>query len=77
MRKKVTNDDVAMVIGAMADKIRKEMNEELIIAKNEMMFAEMDLVETLTEEQRVLYNEFVNKRQVYYSYASEMYEKKY
>ena len=77
MKKKITNEEIGQIIGKLADKIRKEMNEDLITATNEMQFAEMDLVETLTNEQKVLYDKFIEKREKYYSIASCMYEKKY
>ena len=77
MRKKVTNEEVSKVIGEMAEKIRSEMDYDFRVAYGQMGIAENDLVASLNEEQRVLYDDFCQKREAFYNIASEIYKRKF
>ena len=43
MKKKVTNDDVAEVIGEIAEKIRSDMDYDYRVAESQMYIAEKSL----------------------------------
>lgn len=77
MRKKVTNDDVAKAIGEMAEQIRSEMDFELRVAEGQMGLAETDLVYTFNDEQKKLYEDFCQKRKIFYAIASQVYQRKF
>ena len=77
MRKKVTNEEVGKVIGEMAEKIRSEMDYDFRVAYGQMGIAENDLVASLSKEQRVLYDDFCQKRETFYNIASEIYIRKF
>ena len=77
MKKRITDEEVGEALGKMADKIRSDMNYELRVARSQMWIAENDLVDTLDEKQKALYEDFCKKREVYYGIAEEMYQKKY
>ena len=77
MKDKVTNEDVAKAIAEMADKVREQMNRELEDAKSDMDRIEEILALTFNSSQKIFYEKFCEKRQVYYDLASGMYKKKY
>jgi hypothetical protein len=52
------------------------MNFELMQAKAEVMFAENDLYQSLNKEQIELFNAYIEKKNVYYDIAKQMYVKK-
>lgn len=76
MIKKLSNKDIGKVIGELAEKVRDEMNFELMQAKAEVMFAENDLYQSLNKEQIELFNDYIEKKNVYYDIAKQMYVKK-
>ena len=77
MKKKVTNDEVAKAIGKLAEEIRSEMDYDFRVAQSQMWLAENDLVDTLDEKQKVLYNDFCEKRNRFYAIAEELYKRKF
>ena len=77
MKKKVTNDDVAKLIGEVAQQIRDEMDYDFRVAQSQMWIAENDLIDSLDENQKKLYEDFRKKREEFYAIAQEIYERKY
>ena len=77
MKKKVTNDDVAKVIGKLADEIRSDLDYDFRVAQSQMALAENDLVETLDEKQKALYDDFCQKREKFFAIAKELYKRKF
>ena len=76
MKKKVTNDNVGEILGQVADQIRSDMDFEFRVAQSQMWRAENDLIDTFTQEQKALYEEYRKKREAFYDIASEMYQRK-
>ena len=76
MKKKITDEDVGFFLGKVAEKIRSDMDLEFRLARSRMGIAENDLINSLNEEQKKLYDEFREKREEYYALASELYERK-
>ena len=77
MRKKVTENEVAKLIDAVAQKVREEMDFDYRVAESQMGIAEQQLYRSLNDQQKELYNNFVKKRKQFYAIASEMYERKF
>lgn len=77
MKKKVTNENVAEVIGKIADKIRSDMDYDYRVARSQMYVAENDLVNSLDKNQLELYNDFKKKREEFYQIASEIYTREF
>ncbi len=77
MKNKITNDKVGEIIGKMADKIRGEMDYEFRVAQSQMNIAENDLIDSLDEKQKALYEDYRAKRETFYDIAKELYERKY
>ncbi|MBE7084513.1 MAG: hypothetical protein E7368_00475 [Clostridiales bacterium] len=76
MKKKITNDEVGQVMGAIAEKIRDDLDYEFRVAQSQMWIAENDLVDSLNEKQQPLYKDYVEKREYFYKIAKEMYQRK-
>ena len=55
MNRMKTNEKIAEFLGETADKIRTELENDLINAKKLMIDAETKLLKDLTEEQKQLY----------------------
>ena len=77
MKKKFTDEEIGEIIGKMADKIRSEMDYDFRVAQSQTWIAENDLVATFNEEQKRLYKDFCEKREVFYSIAKELYRRVY
>lgn len=77
MKKKVTNEEIGQVIGKLAEHIRHEMDYEFRVAESQMWIAENDLVDTLNEQQKVLYQDFAEKRNTFYKIANDIYQRKF
>ena len=76
MKKKVSDQDVAQFIQQGVDRLSKEMDYDFRVAESQMVIAENDLVNTFTNEQKVLYDDFCQKRQVFFNLAEQMYQRK-
>lgn len=77
MKKKVSNDDVSQVINSIAEKIRSDLDYSFRVAQSQMQLAENDLVDTLNENQKKLYEDFTKKREEFYEIADELYKRKF
>lgn len=77
MKKKVTNEEVGKAIGKMAEAVRSEMDYDLRVAESQMAIAEIDLVSSLNEEQKKLYDDFCKKKDAFFNLAREVYKRKY
>ena len=77
MRKKVTNEEVGQIISELAEQVRDKMDYEFRVAQSQMWIAENDLVDCLDEKQMALYNDYREKREAFFSIASEMYQRKF
>lgn len=71
MRKRATKAEQAALIEELADKIRKEMDEEFLKRQVEMWAAEATLVASLDERQKALYEDFRKKREILVDFVSE------
>ena len=71
MRKRATTAEHAALIEELADKIRKEMDEEFLKRQVEMWAAEATLVASLDERQKALYEDFRKKREIVVDFVSE------
>ena len=72
MKKRATKAEQAALIGDLADKIRKEMDEEFLQMQVEMWAAEATLVASLDENQKALYENFRKKREIVIDFVSEL-----
>ena len=75
--KRITNDEVAMALGKMADRIRRDMDYDFRVARSQMWIAEKDLIDSLNDEQRTLYDDYRCKRDEFYRIAGEIYQRKF
>ncbi len=66
MKKRFTEEEIAEIIGKMAEKIRSEMDEDVVYARMQMRMAEDELLKSLNEKQRELYEDFCKKREAFY-----------
>ena len=64
-------------MGAVADKIRSDMDYEFRVAQSQMWIAENDLVDALDEKQQSLYKEYADKREEFFRIAKELYQRKF
>ena len=71
MRKRATKAEQAALIEELADKIRKEMDEEFLKRQVEMWAAEATLVASLDERQKALDEDFRKKREIVVDFVSE------
>ena len=76
MKKKATNEAISEMMENIAQDIRDDMDYDLRVAQSQMWIAEHDLVDSLTEEQQALYNDFADKREVFFNLAKQMYQRK-
>lgn len=77
MKKKVTNEDVGTLFKKVADQVKSEMDYDFRVAQSQMYLAENDLIETLDENQKKLYRDYLDKRDVFYAIAKELYVRKF
>ena len=75
MRRKIANEEVKKILKNAVEEIHRELDAELKIAQAHMCVAEEELVKSLDENQRALYNEFYKKREIFYLKASEPYKR--
>ena len=76
MKKKITNDDVGEIMGAIAENIRDDLDYQFRVAQSQMWIAENDLVDALNEKQQALYKDYADKREEFFRIAKEMYQRK-
>ena len=77
MKKKITDDDVGEIMGAIAEKLRNDLDYEFRVAQSQMWIAENDLVDSLDKKQQALYNDYAEKREYFYRVAKEIYQRKF
>lgn len=61
MKKRVSNEEVAQAINIIAEKIRSDLDYNFRVAQSQLQIAENDLVDSLDEKQKKLYEEFAKK----------------
>ena len=61
----------------MAEKIRDDMDYDFRVAQSQMWIAENDLADSLDEKQKELYNDFREKRDLFFQIAGELYQRKF
>ena len=66
MRKKATNDDVQKLIKQCAEDVISKIDFDCRVAESRMYMAEKDLLETFSEEQKRLYEEYLAERNRYF-----------
>lgn len=76
MKKKITNEEVASILGKIAEDIRDDLDYDFRVAQSQMWIAENDLVDSLNEQQKKLYDDFSEKRNTFFKIASELYQRK-
>lgn len=77
MKKKVTNEEIKDVLNSVSAEIKRELDYDFRVAQSQMWIAENDLINSLNEEQKQLYDAFNQKRKAFYNIASELFERKY
>ena len=77
MKKKITDDEVGEIMGAIAEKLRNDLDYEFRVAQSQMWIAENDLVDSLDKKQQALYNDYAEKREYFYRVAKEIYQRKF
>ncbi len=77
MKKKVTNEEVGETLGKIADKVRSDMDFNFRVSRSRMWIAETELIESLNEKQRALYDEYRKERDAFYDIAKELYQRKF
>ncbi len=77
MKRKITDEEVGQAIGKLAEEVRSQLDYEYRVSYSQMNIAENDLVDTLDEKQKVLYNDFCAKREAFYDVAREIYKRKF
>ncbi len=77
MKKRVSNEEVAQAINIIAEKIRSDLDYNFRVAQSQLQIAENDLVDSLDEKQKKLYEEFAKKRSEFYEIAKEIYQRKF
>ena len=63
MRKKPTNDDVAKLIKDLAEEVRSQLDFELRVAQSNLNLSERELIDSFTDEQKQLYEQYIKDRQ--------------
>lgn len=76
MKKKITEEEVREFISKLIDKVNEEMDYTLNFVHSQMSLAENDLVDSLDEKQRALYDVYRKRREEFYDMARQMYVKK-
>ena len=77
MKKRVTKLDVQTILAGVSAQVQEEMNSDLKLLLVKMDMAENELVQSLDEKQRILYDKFFEKRKEFNSLAKEIYKKKF
>ncbi len=77
MKKRVTNAEIGEFIGELAEEIRCDMNSDFDYAKCQMNIAEDELVKSLDQKQKALYDDFCEKRKAFFDIASQIYKRKF
>ncbi len=77
MKKKISNEEIAQAINTMAETVRSDLDYNFRVAQSQMQIAENDLADTLNENQKKLYEEFIKKRDEFYAIASELYKRSF
>lgn len=76
MERRLTDEEIGKAIGALAEKVKLEMDFELKVAKSEMMYAENELFLTLNEEQKKLFDVYRKRKEIFFDIAEQMYKRK-
>lgn len=76
MRKKVTEEKVEEVFKELVNDVQSGMDYEFRVAQGQMWLAENELIASLDAKQLELYNEFAEKRKIFYQIANEIYKRK-
>lgn len=77
MKKNITNKDVEKILREAVEKISIEYRKNFHVSHVMMSIAEDILSKTFTEEQKKLYEDFCEKRKIFYHEASKIYIDKY
>ena len=73
MKKNVLDEHIAEFIKQCADEVRSQLDYQVNVAKSHMARTEQELIDTFTDEQKFLYNEYLSARQRYYDAVSNRY----
>ena len=76
MERRLTDEEIGKAIGALAEKVKLEMDFELKVAKSEMLFAENELFLSLNEEQKKLFDIYRKRKEIFFDIAEQMYKRK-
>lgn len=77
MKNKITNEDVSKAIEKLAETVRNELSYDFRVAQSQMWLAEKELIDSLDKNQRLLYENFSKKREVFYNIASDIFVKRF
>ena len=76
MERRLTDEEIGKAIGALAEKVKLEMDFELKVAKSEMTYAENELFLSLNEEQKKLFDVYRKRKEIFFDIAEQMYKRK-
>ena len=65
MTKKITDDKVGQFIGKLANEYRSDAERDFRITRNQMLFAEKELINSLDAKQTELYYDFYKKEKLF------------
>lgn len=71
MKRKVTEDEIAIFLQKCADQIKSEMDFDLRVAESRMHHSKKDLMETFDENQKKLYKQYIIDKHAYYRLIEE------
>ncbi len=77
MKKNITNKDVEELLKQAVKQISVEYRKNFHVSWAMMSIAEELLSKTFSEEQKKLYEDFCEKRKIFYHEASKIYKDKY
>lgn len=72
MKKKITDEEIGNFIGKIAKSIRDDLDSELKIATSHFIWAENQLVKTFDENQKRLFNEYLEEQEKVLKIKSEI-----
>ena len=77
MKREIYNGKPDEFVEKVVKQVQREMEENFNIAFTQMDMAEKELVGTLTEKQKELYQNFLNARENFYKKAKTIYKKRF
>lgn len=77
MKREINNGKSDEFVEKVVKQVQDEMEENFNIAFTQMNILEKELADTLTEEQKELYQNFLRARENFYKKAKTIYKKRF